>query len=641
MATLFDSTDVTVEIAFGDDPLETSPTWTDVTAYVRSLNIDRGRSSEYSDYSAGTARIDLDNRDRRFDPDHTAGAYAPNVKPMVPVRITTQYSTGTTHTMFYGFVLGFPTSYDTANSDAITRISAVDANRVLANGVLSDSAYEQIVLSDTTEPYYYLPHQENSFLKADVIRNIELEYVYTSFGAATIQEVDGKYPLGASKMIYSDLSYAIQPAGAPDLDLIVPRAMDFWWSPYIGDYTASKFYGDNVNYMGVICSSMSGLSISVTYSDEERNKCLETSPFTNGLYVSFDVSSAPSLNTWGGAGHIAVYSTTTTMVLEINGVIIDTVPLLNGTGSWIYFSRPAEWSLDGVGLSHVALYDQNPATSAVAYDTNNAQDHYDAGYLAFKDELTSVRLGRALDEINFPSAWRDIETGVRQVGVFATGGTTAQSYLSQIATGEQGEGFVSRSGYVKFLNQTSVDVANPVAFFGDYLSTDLDIVDVQVDGANIETVRNSVIAKGTERYATAKDVTSIGEYGLASEELDVPLIDNRSVLQAIADKRLSRVKDPRSRIVGMTVDVRSDTSALVDVMAPLELGEDAVVAFTPTDVGSALWRAVRVQGISHQITPSSWSTHVYLAPGTTNENGPLFILNHATYGELDSGNKLG
>ena len=43
MTVLFDNTDLTVEMAFGDPPLDESPTWTDVTAYVRKVDINRGR----------------------------------------------------------------------------------------------------------------------------------------------------------------------------------------------------------------------------------------------------------------------------------------------------------------------------------------------------------------------------------------------------------------------------------------------------------------------------------------------------------------------------------------------------------------------------------------------------------------------
>jgi hypothetical protein len=58
-----------------------SPTWTDISTYVRRLNIKRGSNRVDSPillYDAGTATIDLDNRDRRFDPTNLAGPYVSN-----------------------------------------------------------------------------------------------------------------------------------------------------------------------------------------------------------------------------------------------------------------------------------------------------------------------------------------------------------------------------------------------------------------------------------------------------------------------------------------------------------------------------------------------------------------------------------
>jgi len=60
------------EIMFDD------PTWTDVSAYVRSASVHRGSSRVDSPtlrYEAGTATLKLDNRDRRFDPTNLAGPY--------------------------------------------------------------------------------------------------------------------------------------------------------------------------------------------------------------------------------------------------------------------------------------------------------------------------------------------------------------------------------------------------------------------------------------------------------------------------------------------------------------------------------------------------------------------------------------
>ncbi len=56
----------------------TSPTWTDISAYVRSAKVVRGSTRVDSPtvrYEAGTAELRLDNRDRRFDPTNLAGPY--------------------------------------------------------------------------------------------------------------------------------------------------------------------------------------------------------------------------------------------------------------------------------------------------------------------------------------------------------------------------------------------------------------------------------------------------------------------------------------------------------------------------------------------------------------------------------------
>jgi hypothetical protein len=154
-------------------------------------------------------------------------------------------------------------------------------------------------------------------------------------------------------------------------------------------------------------------------------------------------------------------------------------------------------------------------------------------------------------------------------------------------------------------------------------------------------VQGSFRSRFTDETLSASDATSIAAYGDASESLDLKVFDDRSAAQAVLDARLARTKDPRTRVTRLDVNVRRDPAGLVPVVAALDLSDDVTVSLTPTGVGSALWRAVRVQGISHRVTPQSWDVSLYLAPGPVNTNGPLMILDDAVYGELDSTNKLG
>lgn len=70
-----------VEIAFTDGPFVASPTWTDVTSYVRDATVSRGRASDREPFGQSHATVTLNNTDRRFDPLNLAG---PHVEAAVP-----------------------------------------------------------------------------------------------------------------------------------------------------------------------------------------------------------------------------------------------------------------------------------------------------------------------------------------------------------------------------------------------------------------------------------------------------------------------------------------------------------------------------------------------------------------------------
>ena len=84
-----------VEIAFVSNPLDTAPTWVDVTAYVRHANgvdITRGRSDPWSHFMAGHLTLTFANTDRRFDSLYSAGPYFGNLKPGKQIRVTCTWS---------------------------------------------------------------------------------------------------------------------------------------------------------------------------------------------------------------------------------------------------------------------------------------------------------------------------------------------------------------------------------------------------------------------------------------------------------------------------------------------------------------------------------------------------------------------
>jgi hypothetical protein len=113
--------------------------WTDVSAYVRRVTTGRGFSRGVQTWQAGTAEIDLGNRDGRFSAANTSGPYASGgitaIRPLRPVRITAAYA-GVTYAVYRGYVLEWRESWSggaTGQGDALTTLNCADEfNRLQA-----------------------------------------------------------------------------------------------------------------------------------------------------------------------------------------------------------------------------------------------------------------------------------------------------------------------------------------------------------------------------------------------------------------------------------------------------------------------------------------------------------------------------
>lgn len=130
---------IIVEIAFEIDPFNPTPTYTDVTAYVRSIpSIRSGRQNVFTSIEAGEATVVLDNRTRRFDPTYASSPYSPYVIPMRRIRIKAVWN-GVTYYLFTGFVETWPPSYEASNQYSEVTIQCVDGfkffNQTTLNGV--------------------------------------------------------------------------------------------------------------------------------------------------------------------------------------------------------------------------------------------------------------------------------------------------------------------------------------------------------------------------------------------------------------------------------------------------------------------------------------------------------------------------
>jgi len=147
MSVAFDSNvDLTVEIAFDSNPLDSTQTFTDVSPYLRRFNITRGRATNLSNFNPANVNIVLDNSDNRFSPNQSTYYYdavnnRTKIQPLKRIRIKATYD-AVEYTIFHGFVESFPVNYPAQGSDSETKLKCVDAFKLLNNATLDGLGWQ-------------------------------------------------------------------------------------------------------------------------------------------------------------------------------------------------------------------------------------------------------------------------------------------------------------------------------------------------------------------------------------------------------------------------------------------------------------------------------------------------------------------
>lgn len=113
----------------GTDTLDGSTSYVDITNFVQSININRGRSNQLDIFNPGTLSIVADDRaaNRYFDPINTASPWYQGTAGIAPRRNVEVYggSAGTAY-LFKGYVYDLNIDYDMPNLSTAT-ILCVDA----------------------------------------------------------------------------------------------------------------------------------------------------------------------------------------------------------------------------------------------------------------------------------------------------------------------------------------------------------------------------------------------------------------------------------------------------------------------------------------------------------------------------------
>lgn len=591
---------VKVEIAFEYSPVATSPTWTDVSAYVRDGSIQRGRGGESEAFSAGNARIRLDNRDRRFDPTNTSSPYAGYLSPRNQMRISATWA-GVTYPLFRGFVVGWPQDRSTSDRDASTEISAVDGLAYLSGQILGADLYSSYL--NTYSPIAIWPLGDEGVTQVDIVGGQN----FTTTSELAHNDTTCAAYLTGNPTSFTTVDYGIGPSvvvpNAP-FTLIAWGRTNLTGRGILEGTAGNRLFVDGfglAHYLtpagASVTSSASiadGTSKMIVVTHDPSQTAVGPKMYVNGVDVS--------LGSTGGG------SASGSMIWQVLG---GGTPA-SGNGAWegplqqVAILGKAISAAETFALYNVAVNGET-GVNLDGSVISSAQQVGDlltvAGWPAY---------GAAVD--TFGTTWRAITTGPYSAPDYIeTANTNALDALGKIVASEQGQLFVNAKGDVVFLGAWDLwtgSYGTSQATFSDagtagtvpYVDSGFDLDDAYL--ANDIEVKTS-----KDQSARSRNTTSIARYGRRSLSIATRL---RQVgdAQVIADYRLARYAYPIPRLREFSVlPLRSPATAFPKILG-LDLQYRITVRSQPLKTGSAFSQDFWIERITHDFAPQQWATRI-------------------------------
>ena len=255
-------------------------------------------------------------------------------------------------------------------------------------------------------------------------------------------------------------------------------------------------------------------------------------------------------------------------------------------------------------------------------------------------ELSGARATRILNlpEIAWPNEKRIIDTGNSFMSdTDISEGTQALSYLQILATSEAGEVFVSKDDKFVFRERNSTPNVSEIVFTDESSIPELTAVpfaDLGVVYGSEELFNRIVLSNDFPTFpdeVQVDDAESQLLYGPRSYTANGLLNNELSDLESLAEFLLQRFKQPRYRFSSLSVILDVLTEDQQDKVLDLEIGDIALVRFTPSGIPPAIEEYVRVIGISHDWSNSEKRVNLALEQ----LDFALFVLNDDVLGALD------
>lgn len=613
------SAQVVVEVGFFStaSTVDGSMTWTDVSADVRAVHIDRGRQVELDEFSGGVAQVILGNLAAKYDPLNTAGPYYGNILPMRRIRISVS-TDSITPEIFEGYVQGFEQAYQ-GTHEATTTLVCADLFLVLNSNQLPSGFYPSVIRAVPALRYWRLGEAAGNTVATDAMAGVQLTKVGAGvFGGAGLlaYDADTAYvnPTGVAAANYLY-------AGGAGTGIFSTSPHNFAVSCIVKWDTSQTVGAAQWILLAQGAYSGNGLVLYVTSTNSLRVIVGNASGVAGVDYAQW-VGTASSPNITDGNPHVVVvtYSSSLVGILDVyvDGVVqtaasSSNAPVpLNGAGFSIGGAPAAAWPFNASWpgtVDEVALFPTTSLGSAAVLQ------QYGYARTPAAGDTTGARVTRILDQIGWPSAKRTIDGGtvLLQAGAL---GQTALPYLQKVAESDQGLGilFASRDGRVVYQDAShAFDHATPVITL---TAANFQDVRLEFDDA---LIRNTVsVTREGGATQTFIDATSVTNYLTHAFTLSGLMVADDSLALNVATMIAAAYAAPAQRATSVTVNRRAAdlaNNAAFDALLTADIGDVLRLQYTPRG-STALNQLYTIEGIEHTITSGAkdWLITYRLAP---------------------------
>jgi len=570
-----------VQIAFDDGPYVVSPTWTDVTSYVREMTTDRGRSDDWGNFD-GFASVVLSNRDRRFDPFNTSGPYYGKLLPRRQIRILAiDPNTMVSHPVFRGFVAGWPPVWTDAGKDSTVTLACFDAMGLLASDAQPADWSRAYILS--TSPRHYWPCDEpvTPFVAGGVLT--DLGSVPFNFSTTTAASSGDQLAVGlVNSSVQGTGNYAATTASGA-----VQGVGNFSASMWIIPDTETDFGSGGIYYNCAFSIQYDATLSAYQVYMLDYNSNVQRIWYTG---QKFDGGTARMLS-------ITFNGTTKALAMWVDGVsqtVVTTAPtgILGFTVNEAY--------LLGSGQTQQFIVWDGIQTQAVF------QEIFKYSTVAFS-ESTAARFNRLIAQTSFPSSMTSAPSAPASTVLEITDDapmTTAE--LQKVADSEYAPLFVTRAGVLTLYNQNQIRTqSRSIVSQGTYGTGGYAIgpqVAIAYDGDSMRNEADVTMSQGG--VYTKKNTSSIATYGAAEASVDtqVASLANAVAIGDIVTGWGGQVY-PKADPVEVVLSPDGDWSNALD----RELNDRITLVVSPP-TGNAITTPMLLSRITHSVVPGQWPT---------------------------------